>query len=109
MTTKPTAAIYIYEKDQGGIPAAVSAALSKLNATGLRATTFEEDTVDGSGSVPEQYRVPLEAAQKAGLPALVVGPFPTKGEAARYADLATDKVCPAGEKWEVWKARAPKF
>ena len=71
-TTRPTAVIYLYEKDQGGVPAPVSAALSKLNATGIRATTFEEDTVDGSGSVPDQYKIPLEAAQKAGLPALVV-------------------------------------
>lgn len=67
-----TAAVYIYEKDNGGVPAPVSAALSELNAKGLRATTFEKDDVDGSGEVPEQYRVALPAAKEAGLPALVV-------------------------------------
>lgn len=63
---------YVYEKDQGGVPPAVHGALAELNAQGLRATTFEEDTTDGSGSVPEQYVAPLAAARNAGLPALVV-------------------------------------
>jgi hypothetical protein len=36
------------------------------------ATVFEDDTRDGSGEVPDQYKVPLAAAQQAGLPALVV-------------------------------------
>lgn len=67
-----TAATYIYEKDNGGVPPAVSAGLSELNAKGITATTFEEDTVDGSGQVPDQYKVSLPAAREVGLPALVV-------------------------------------
>lgn len=67
-----TAATYVYEKDNGGVPSAVHAALAELNSKGLRATTFEEDTTDGSGEVPSQYRVALAAAREAGLPALVV-------------------------------------
>lgn len=69
---KATAATYVFEKDDGGVPAPVTAALSKLNSSGIRATPFEEDTTDGSGEVPDQYKVPLKAAQEAGLPALVV-------------------------------------
>lgn len=69
---KTTAATYVYEKDDGGVPPPVGAALGELNAAGLRATTFEEDTTDGSGSVPDQYVVPLKAAREAGLPSLVV-------------------------------------
>lgn len=69
---KVTSCTYIYEKDAGGVPPAVHAALSELNAAGLRATTFEEDTVDGTGQVPAQYVVALAAAREAGLPALVV-------------------------------------
>lgn len=67
-----TAVTYIYEKDAGGIPPAVSAALGELNAAGIRATTFEEDTLDASGQVPEQYKLALPAAREAGLPSLVV-------------------------------------
>jgi hypothetical protein len=69
---KVTAATYIYEKDSGSVPPPVLAALDKLNRAGIVATTFEEDTVDGTGETPEQYKVSLKAAQEAGLPALVV-------------------------------------
>lgn len=72
ISTKATAATYIYEKDQGGIPAPVAAALDKLNrrTPKVLATTFERNTVDGSGEVPEQYRIALDAAKE--LPSLVV-------------------------------------
>jgi hypothetical protein len=68
-----TAATYIYEKDNTAIPVGVSTGLNRLNREkNIRATLFEEDTVDGDGDVPDQYKVPLEAATKAGLPSLVV-------------------------------------
>lgn len=70
--SKPDAAVYVYEKDDGSVPPPVLAALSTLNKQGIAATTFEDDTVDGSGEVPDQYRVPLAAAKEAGLPSLVV-------------------------------------
>lgn len=71
--TKATAATYVYEKDQHTVPNAVLGAMNKLNRErGIVATLFEEDTTDGGGEVPEQYKVPVEAAKKAGLPALVV-------------------------------------
>lgn len=71
-TVKITAATYIYEKDRGGVPPAVSAALSELNAAGIRATTFEEDATDSDDDVPEQYQTSLAAAREAGLPSLVM-------------------------------------
>lgn len=69
---KVTAAVYVYEKDDTAVPSAVRAAFSTLNKGGIVATEFEEDTVDGSGEVPDQYKVPLAAAKATGLPALVV-------------------------------------
>ena len=73
VTTKATAATYVYEKDNGSVPPPVLAALNRLNREKqIVATTFDDDTTDGTGAVPDQYKVPLEAATKAGLPSLVV-------------------------------------
>lgn len=63
---------YVWEKDKGGIPPGVRAALDKLNRQGIIATDFEEDTKNGNGEVPAQYKLALAEAQKFGLPALVV-------------------------------------
>lgn len=69
----PTAAVYIFEKDDTGMPSsAISAGLSKLNAQGIVASAFEEDTTDSTGETPEQYKLALAEAKKVGLPALVV-------------------------------------
>lgn len=69
----PTAAVYVYEKDETAVPSAVRSALNRLNRERkIIATEFEDDTVDDSGSTPAQYAIPLAAARKAGLPALVV-------------------------------------
>jgi hypothetical protein len=68
-----TAATYVYEKDDTAISAEVAAGLNRLNREKkVIATVFEDDTRDGSGEVPDQYKVPLASAQGAGLPALVV-------------------------------------
>ena len=70
--TKVTAATYVYEKDQGGVPSAVMSGLNRLNREKkILATVFERDSTDGS-ETPEQYKVPLAEANKAGLPALVL-------------------------------------
>lgn len=69
---KPTAVTYVYEKDETAVPAPVKAAINTLNKQGIVATLFEDDTVDGTGETPEQYKVPLAAAKEATLPALVV-------------------------------------
>lgn len=71
---KTTRVTYVFEKDQKNTPRPVAAALQRINASGsgVVATEFEEDTTDGDGQVPDQYKVALEAARKAGLPALVV-------------------------------------
>ena len=73
---KATAATYIYEKDTTAVPSEVQAALGKLNVDRLEdsfiASVFEQDTTDGDGDIPDQYKVPLQAAKEAGLPALVV-------------------------------------
>lgn len=72
-TPKATAATYVYEKDQTAVPPPVSFALNRLNREkGVVATLFEDDTTDGTGEIPDQYRVPVTAARAAGLPALVV-------------------------------------
>ena len=71
--TKATAATFVYEKDQHIVPGPVLAALNQLNRErGIIATLFEQDTKDGTGDVPEQYKPALAAAKEAGLPALVV-------------------------------------
>jgi hypothetical protein len=71
--TTATHATYVYEKDVTAVPSPVAAGLNRLNREKkIVATLFEEDTVDGTGQTPEQYVVPLKAAQSAGLPALVV-------------------------------------
>lgn len=69
---KPTAVTYVWEKDNGGIPSGVLVALDKLNRQGIVATSFEQDTTDGTGETPEQYKLALSEAKKTGLPALVV-------------------------------------
>lgn len=70
--TKPTAVVYTFEKDSGSVPPPVLAALDKLNRQGIVATNDEVDTPDGTGDVPDQYKVSRPAAVAAGLPALVV-------------------------------------
>lgn len=71
--TTVTSATYVYEKDDTAIPVGVSTALNRLNRErNIRATLFEDDTVDGDGDVPDQYKVALQAAVQAGLPAFVV-------------------------------------
>ena len=71
-TTKPDAVTYVFEKDDtGAVPSEVASGLAKLNAKGILATSFEQDTIDGTGETPEQYKVSLAAAKSAGLPSLI--------------------------------------
>lgn len=66
---------YVWDEDKSAVPHLVAKALQRLNADfpgSLVASEFEDSTVDGTGDVPEQYKVALEAARKAGLPALVI-------------------------------------
>lgn len=69
---KADAVTYVYEKSDHALPSYVTVALNKLNREGVLATYFEVDIQDGDQQVPDQYKVPLEAAQEAGLPSLVV-------------------------------------
>jgi len=73
---KPTAATYVYEKDTTAIPSGVLAGLNRLNLDRLGdsfiASVFEQDTVDGEGETPDQYKVALKSARESGLPSLVV-------------------------------------
>lgn len=65
-----TSATYVFEKDQGGVPAAVMSGLNKLNTERkVIATTFERDTKNGNQQIPSQYKVAVEAAKE--LPSLV--------------------------------------
>jgi hypothetical protein len=66
------AAVYVYEKDDGAVPAYVTVAVNRLNRERkVVATLLEADTTDGTGDVPDQYQAALDAARKAGLPAVV--------------------------------------
>lgn len=72
VTTKPTAAFYVYEKDDTAVPNYVKTGLSKINASGVEGSLLEDDTKDGNNQVPARFQVPLNEAKKAGLPVLVV-------------------------------------
>lgn len=69
---RPTAAVYVYEKDSGGVPPAVTKAIGKLNDDGIMASTHEDDGTNAMDKIPAQYRLAVPAAREAGLPALVV-------------------------------------
>jgi len=67
-----TAVTYVYEKDDGGVPSGVTAALDKLNEQGIVATSVDDDIVSPvTGTTPKQYVEVIPAARAAGLPALV--------------------------------------
>ena len=66
------ACVLVYEKDSHVVEPSVRAALNTLNRRNVLATLLEDDVTDGDGDIPEQYKLPLEAARKAGLPCLVV-------------------------------------
>jgi len=68
-----TSATYVYEKDDSAVPSAVLVGLNRLNRERkIVATLFEDDSTDGDGQVPDQYKIPVATAKEAGLPALVV-------------------------------------
>jgi hypothetical protein len=68
-----TTVTYVYEQRETKVPSAVLAALDRINRElKIRATTFDVDTKDGDEQVPDQYKLPLTAAEAAGLPVLVV-------------------------------------
>lgn len=71
-TTRVTAAIYVYEKDAGPVPVGVYAGIDKLNRRGVPASLFEDDTTDGTGETPEQFKPALAAAKARSIPSLVV-------------------------------------
>lgn len=70
---------YVYEKDNNIAPKPVAYALHRLNTEyeNVIATQFEDDSTDGDDDIPDQYKIALEAAKKAGLPALVIQAGPT--------------------------------
>lgn len=70
--TKAVKATYVFEKDDTAVPPAVRDAINQLNRRGVIATTWDDDTTDGEGEIPAQYKVALEEARKAGTPLLVV-------------------------------------
>lgn len=69
-----TQSTYVYEKDQsGGVPPGVQFALREINAAGkIAAASIEVDVKDSTGNTPPQYKVAVESAKTAGLPALIV-------------------------------------
>lgn len=72
-TRKVRRITYVYEKDQNQVPKPVAAALQAINADGsVVATEFEEDSVDGTGETPDQYKKALEFSKKIGLPSMVI-------------------------------------
>lgn len=68
-----TAATYVYEKDDTAVPNPVRAALDKLNRReGFIATAEDDDAVDATGAIADQYKVPFATAKTSGIPVLVV-------------------------------------
>jgi hypothetical protein len=73
VSTPATAATYVYEKDDTAIPNGVTAGINRLNReTKIVASIYEDDTTDGMGEVPAQFKAAHTAAKEAGLPAFVV-------------------------------------
>lgn len=66
-----TAVHYFLEKDKDAPRSPILSALDKLNSKGVVANMVEVDTKDGTGEVPEQYKVSLPAAIEKGIPAVV--------------------------------------
>lgn len=86
-----TAMVYVYEKDAGPVPPGVAAGLDRINREKrVPGTLFEQDTVDGTGKTPEQYRVPLKAARDASLPALIVMSGTTVAKTVKAPKTAED-------------------
>lgn len=67
-----TAVTYVYEKDETAVPSEVMAGLDCLNREKkVVATAIDDDVKNGNGETPAQYKAPIEAARKDGLPILV--------------------------------------
>lgn len=67
-----TAVTYVYEKDETAVPSEVMAGLDRLNREKkVVATMIDDDVKNGNGETPAQYKAPIEAARKGGLPILV--------------------------------------
>jgi hypothetical protein len=70
---KATSVTYVYDFRSATIPPAVLSGLNRLNREKkIIATLYEDDNTNGKNEVPAQYKLALEAAKKAGMPALVV-------------------------------------
>lgn len=80
---------YVYEKDSNPVPPGVAVALAEINkeTPDIIATEFEDDTRDGTGEVPDQYAVALQAAKDEGIPCLVVED--NRGEVLRVVRAPT--------------------
>ena len=66
-------AIYLYERDEGGISTDVRRALSEINAEGeIIARPLERNETDGDGNVSERYAVAYEAGMKFQRPCLIL-------------------------------------
>ena len=70
--SKVTQVTLVYEQRGNPLNPQVLSALNTLNRQGVLSTTFDQDTTDGTGDTPEQYKAALAAAKQAGLPCLVV-------------------------------------
>ena len=68
---KPDAVTYVYEKDNGPVPAFVASALDELNTRGYLATPVDDDAIDGDGQVPDGEKVAIEASKAIGVPCLI--------------------------------------
>jgi len=70
-----TAVTYVFEKDDTAVPSGVRAGLNRLNRESkgaIVATEVDDDVIDGTDAIADQYKIAIPEARKAGLPALVV-------------------------------------
>ena len=69
--TKVDRVTYVHD-EKAALPSGVLAGIAELNTKGITATNYPDDTTDGDGDVPDQYKIALPAAKAVGIPALVV-------------------------------------
>jgi len=69
-----TSVTYVYEKDDTAVPSGVRAGLNRVNRESkgaIDATEVDDDVIDGTDAIADQYKIAIPEARKAGLPALV--------------------------------------
>lgn len=71
-TDEVTQVTYVYEKERAPVPNSIRLGLRRVQREGITAGEIDQDARTGDGNVPSQYKIAIDAAKEAGIPALVV-------------------------------------